>query len=333
MLCFFLRAPTIDLRPGTGLCALVSVSVHLKSVCQAGGQSVLVMYFCALLHMGLLGPRWLLVSARLARCSAKFLGVQRAWISSMSSSPLSRQSSVWVFGICSWLCGVGAGSWILLPLSSTSILYGCVPVSGFRRIPEVRCRRLHAGLQSLPNSHQSFPVPGRRYRDLHHRSRRFAALRSIQQQQNSSKQSSVNAPPSLWKQMADHVSGRPVLQETGAVSDRESVATTIFSSQSKGKRDRDTNVAHSLKDRKNLQKILERKVDSAVRGEMMAHRKLYEAEAEAEARNWEKKYRLCFSGDQSRIWISAISTTPSKSMGRSVSERQDMFVWRIGIEK
>ena len=81
--------------------------------------------------------------------------------------------------------------------------------------------------------------------------------------------------------MADHVSGQPGLKETGAVSDRESVATTIVSSQSKGKRDRNTYVVHSLKDREYLQKILERKADSAVRGEMMAQRKLYEAEAKA----------------------------------------------------
>ena len=53
--------------------------------------------------------------------------------------------------------------------------------------------------------------------------------------------------PSLWKQMAGHVSGRPGLQETDAISDRESAATTIFSSQSKRKRDRDTNFVHSLK--------------------------------------------------------------------------------------
>ena len=39
-------------------------------------------------------------------------------------------------------------------------------------------------------------------------------------------------------------------------------------------------------ERENLQKNLERKVDSAVRGEMMAQRKLYQAEAEVEARNW-----------------------------------------------
>ena len=39
---------------------------------------------------------------------------------------------------------------------------------------------------------------------------------------------------------------------------------------------------HSLKDRENLFKFLERKVDSAVRGEKMAQQKLYEAEAEVE---------------------------------------------------
>ena len=74
----------------------------------------------------------------------------------------------------------------------------------------------------------------------------FAALRSMQQQQaNSSQQSSLNV-------RAGHVSGRSGLQETGAISDRESVATTIFSSQSKAKRDRDTYVVDSLKDRQKI---------------------------------------------------------------------------------
>ena len=44
----------------------------------------------------------------------------------------------------------------------------------------------------------------------------------------------------------------------------------------------------SLKDRENIQSILERKVDSAVRGEFMAQQKICdEAEAEVEARNWD----------------------------------------------
>ena len=65
----------------------------------------------------------------------------------------------------------------------------------------------------------------------------------------------------------------------------ESEKRTIFSSQSKGKRDRDAKVVHSLKREKILKQILERKVDSAVRGELMAQQKMYEAEVELEARN------------------------------------------------
>ena len=71
-------------------------------------------------------------------------------------------------------------------------------------------------------------------------------------------------------------------RKTGANLDRESVVSTLFSSQSKGKRDRDQNVAHSL--RENLHKIFERKVDLAVQGERMAQQGLYEAEAVVEAR-------------------------------------------------
>ena len=65
----------------------------------------------------------------------------------------------------------------------------------------------------------------------------------------------------------------------------ECVATTLFSLQSKGKRDRDTNAVHSLlRDRDNFEKILERKVDLAVRGERDVQQKLFQAKAEVEAR-------------------------------------------------
>ena len=53
-----------------------------------------------------------------------------------------------------------------------------------------------------------------------------------------------------------------------------------------------------------LQKILERKVYLAVQGEREreAQQKLYQAEAEVEARNWEnRKFGFHFSKDQSRI--------------------------------
>ena len=71
---------------------------------------------------------------------------------------------------------------------------------------------------------------------------------------SSSSKQTASIPQNPCKQMADHVSSRPGLQETGAISDTESVATTILSSKSKGKRDRDTNVVHSLKDRESPKK-------------------------------------------------------------------------------
>ena len=82
---------------------------------------------------------------------------------------------------------------------------------------------------------------------------------------------------SLWKQWRDHesVDSGAGIQETGANVDRQSVVPTIFSSQSKGKRDRDQNVVHSLRERANLWKILQRKADLAVRAEKMAQQKFF----------------------------------------------------------
>ena len=50
--------------------------------------------------------------------------------------------------------------------------------------------------------------------------------------------------------MADYASvdSRASIQATGANLDRESVVSTIISSQSKGKGDRDQNVVHSLRE-------------------------------------------------------------------------------------
>ena len=87
------------------------------------------------------------------------------------------------------------------------------------------------------------------------------------------------------------MSSRPSHRETEAEFDRESVATTILSSLSRGKRDRELNFAQALRNRENLQKILERKVDLAVRREGGAQQTLFRAEAEIEARNWEKRNR------------------------------------------
>ena len=58
---------------------------------------------------------------------------------------------------------------------------------------------------------------------------------SSSQKAAASRVSSLFGHPRLGKLMACHVSGRPGLQETGAELDRESIATTLFSSQSKGR--------------------------------------------------------------------------------------------------
>ena len=95
----------------------------------------------------------------------------------------------------------------------------------------------------------------------------------------------------LWKQLADYdcVDRRESIMETCADLDRETVVSILFRPESKAKRDRDQNVVQSLRDRENLHKILERPPELAVRGEKMAQQKLFEAEAEVEARNWEKR--------------------------------------------
>ena len=69
----------------------------------------------------------------------------------------------------------------------------------------------------------------------------------------------------------------------------ETIVPSVFESVSREKRDRDLNVVQTLKDRQIIHKILERKAAIAVRGERMAQQRLYEAEAEVEARNWEKR--------------------------------------------
>ena len=87
--------------------------------------------------------------------------------------------------------------------------------------------------------------------------------------------------------LADYDSGdfRNSIREPCADLHRETVVSTLFRSESKGKSDRDQNVVQSSRDNENLHKILE----CAVREEKLAQQKLNEAEAEVEARNWEKR--------------------------------------------
>ena len=65
----------------------------------------------------------------------------------------------------------------------------------------------------------------------------------------------------------DSVASWTSIKETCAEMDRETVVSSLFESVSKGKRDRDQNVVQTLKDRQNLDKILEQIAELAVRGE------------------------------------------------------------------
>ena len=96
---------------------------------------------------------------------------------------------------------------------------------------------------------------------------------------------------SSWNQLADYesVDSRNGIRETCANMDSETVVSSLYGSVSKEKRDRDQNVVRTLKDRQNLHKILELKVQLAGRGEQLTQQRLYEVEADVEVKNWEKR--------------------------------------------
>ena len=81
---------------------------------------------------------------------------------------------------------------------------------------------------------------------------------------------------------------------------------------------RELNFVHALRDRDNHQKTFERRVDSAIQGEQEAQHKLYQAEAEFEAKNWGKRKRdHSFQEINKNVNLSDFK----KPMGRSGSER------------
>ena len=85
----------------------------------------------------------------------------------------------------------------------------------------------------------------------------------------------------LWKQWRDHelVDSRIRIQETCANLDRECCSNSFqFTVKGEDEIEITNNVVHSFREREHLHKIHERKFDSAVRGELMAQRKLYEGE-------------------------------------------------------
>ena len=112
---------------------------------------------------------------------------------------------------------------------------------------------------------------------------------SSSNQTAASRAPSMFGPQSLWKQGAMSCVGSFWPPGNWGRVGQRICCSNDFEFTVERKRDRDTNVVHSLKDRKK-QKILERKADLAVpRRGGVAQQKKYEAEAEVEARNWEKR--------------------------------------------
>ena len=130
------------------------------------------------------------------------------------------------------LAGVSLAEWLTQP--QTQVMSSSSPTSSTTRIRSTR-RSTFLTATTTPTSPEGLPNS-----EAFSSSWKAAAGRV----------SSLFGHPSPKKLSAGHVSGRPGLQETGAELDRESVAPTLFSSQSKRKRDRETNVVHSFRDRK-----------------------------------------------------------------------------------
>ena len=65
--------------------------------------------------------------------------------------------------------------------------------------------------------------------------------------------------------------------------------SSVEGTLSRGKRDRDLESVQTLSERRNLHAHLEQKAELAVQGECAAQRRLSEAEAEMNIRNWEQR--------------------------------------------
>ena len=112
----------------------------------------------------------------------------------------------------------------------------------------------------------------------------YPGASSSSKQTAASKASTVSESSgvSLCKQRPESVDSRARLMWM------ENLLLQPFSLLSQKGRERSRSKRRAFLETENLQKILERKVDSAVRGERKAQQKLCEGEAEVEARNWEK---------------------------------------------
>ena len=116
---------------------------------------------------------------------------------------------------------------------------------------------------------------------------------------SSSRKSAAGTVLTVFGSSAGHSFGKPqrdCVSETSLLSQLAgprvlgsgSVSTTDQPLMT-GKRDRGESIFQSMRDRENLQKILERKAESSIQGENEAQKKLSEIEADVDIRRWEQR--------------------------------------------
>ena len=94
---------------------------------------------------------------------------------------------------------------------------------------------------------------------------------------------------SIWKQKLELVDNRANIQEIGANVGNRICCSNYFKFTVKMERDRDQNVVHSSRDRKMSRKSLNGKLTRPSEEREWLSRNRFEAGAEVEASNWEKR--------------------------------------------
>ena len=89
----------------------------------------------------------------------------------------------------------------------------------------------------------------------------------------------------------------------------------------------------TLKGRQDLHRFLERKAEFAVRGEKSAHKRLSEAEAEMEIRNWEKRNSDIALYETHQELGPQRSQLQQANQWAEQAQREDEFVWSFGNEE
>ena len=115
--------------------------------------------------------------------------------------------------------------------------------------------------------------------------------------------------------------------------DRETVVSNLSGLWSKEKRDRDQNVVQTSRDRQNLQKILERKAELAVKGEKWPSKDYTKLKQKWKFKNWEKRNSdIALSEVNQEFESQRLQPQQANKWADQAQERQHKLVRRIGNE-